>query len=105
MNTINVLVFPVGQPSYEKEIPSGLNAMQELVGGYIEMPTLLHMPGGYSLDVCCNEEGKLDGLPMNRKFRQDVLCGQFFVCRADKKGYTVSLTAEDVAAARKFFGE
>jgi hypothetical protein len=49
-------VFPVGGAPFQ------LAKLQELVGGYIEMPEL---PDGRTMIV--NETGKLDGLPKNEK--------------------------------------
>jgi len=44
------------------EVEKGLPPLQELVGGYIEMVRLNAFPG---LHGYINEEGKLNGLPVN----------------------------------------
>lgn len=64
------------------EIGSTLSDMQQAVGGYIE--------GFYPFEdpVCivCNEEGKLNGMNLNRAMRDedgdiyDIIAGPFFVC-------------------------
>ena len=67
------------------EIPDTLEAMQNLVGGYIEE----YMPFDDEVAIIVNEEGKLKGLPPNRaiftedgKQIVDVLVGDFFIVKA-----------------------
>lgn len=57
---IKVLVIEPGKNPEEREIDNTLEAMQEIVGGYIECVTLTT-----DLVVICNEEGRLLGLPYN----------------------------------------
>ena len=66
-------------------IDSSLEAMQQLVGGYIEE----YMPFEDEVAIICNEEGKVNGLTPNRavyeeKSREmlDIICGKFFVAYA-----------------------
>jgi hypothetical protein len=47
-----------------KEIDNTLEAMQEVVGGYIELVKL----GRQDIVLVCNEEGRVLGLPKNRGF-------------------------------------
>lgn len=96
---ITVLVFPVGAPPEVRDIDPGLESMQAVVGGYIQLVPLCGGP----LEVCCNEEGKLDELPYNRHFGDDILCGQFFVTKTGRSGNAQSLTAADVADATAYF--
>lgn len=57
---IRVLLFPVGKaPEWVAIDPHDLEAMQALVGGYIELVRL------GPVDLWCNEEGKLRALPPN----------------------------------------
>ena len=85
---IRVLYKPVGKPFEVREIPNTLEACQELVGGYIEPVTICT-----DLVLVCNEEGKIDGLPLNRALFAydsdpntrsvditDFICGTFFIC-------------------------
>ena len=66
------------------EIDDKLEAMQELVGGYIQE----YMPWEDEVAIICNEEGKMTGLPLNRGIRgddgqlQDIIAGDFFICYA-----------------------
>ncbi len=43
--------------------------------------------------ILCNEEGKLIGLEPNRRFREDVICGVFYVVSQDSEGDLTSLSA------------
>ena len=60
--TMRVVICEPGKLSRIAEIQSGLESLQQVVGGYIE-PYY-----GFEEEVCiiCNEEGKLIGLPPNR---------------------------------------
>lgn len=50
-------------------------------------------------DTCllCNEEGKLIGLPPNRRFFKDVICGVFYVTGQDKEGNLASIKGSALA--------
>ena len=50
-----------------KEIASGLESLQHEVGGYIEAIYPYKDPAA----LVCNEEGKLEGLPLNRALRDE----------------------------------
>ena len=72
-DAIQVLKVEPGKAPKIVTIPNTLEAMQQMVGGYIEVIPLD--------DVClvCNEEGKLMGLPGNRRLGNDVIAGTFFL--------------------------
>ena len=83
--TLRVLIVEPGKAPYEKEIPSGLAAMQNIVGGLIQTLYLFEEP----VALICNDEGKLLGLPMNRALWEphtgtlyDIVCGTFLLCGA-----------------------
>ena len=67
------------------EIDGSLESMQKLVGGYIE--TIYPFEDG-EISLVCNEEGKLEGLPLNRALYDsegeiyDIVAGSFFICSA-----------------------
>lgn len=72
-----------GKKAVVKEIDGSLEGMQKVVGGYIEAIYPFDDP----VALVCNEEGKLEGLAMNRALRHegaiyDVICGTFFLCLA-----------------------
>lgn len=66
------------------EIEDTLEAMQEIVVGYIEE----YMPFEDEVAIVCNEEGKVNGLPLNRavygkdKEILDIIAGKFFIAYA-----------------------
>lgn len=78
---MNVLVVEPYKEPYEKEIDPGLESLQHEVGGDIEVVYPFDDPIG----IICNEEGKLEGLPLNRSLRDedgeiyDILAGTFLV--------------------------
>lgn len=60
--TINVLLVEPNKYPKMVEVEDTLEAMQELVDGYIEE----YMPFEDEVAIICNDEGKLRGLPLNR---------------------------------------
>ena len=80
-STITVLVVEPGKEPYGKEIDSGLESLQHEVGGYIEAVYPFEEP----VAIVCNEEAKLEGLPLNRALRDDdgdiydIVAGTFMV--------------------------
>ena len=78
-----IVIRPNQQPSVET-IDSSLEAMQQIVGGYIEM----YMPWNDDAAIICNDEGKIRSFPPNRIIFDDdgepvdVIAGTFFLCRA-----------------------
>ena len=76
---IRVLKIEPGRPPEEVKMANTLEDLQEAVGGLIEVVTL-------DSDVCliCNDEGKLIGLPGNRRLRGDIIAGTFVIGRLVK---------------------
>ena len=66
-STIAVLIVEPGKEPYVKEIDSGLESLQHEVGGCIEAIYPYEDP----VALICNEEGKLEGLPLNRALRDE----------------------------------
>ena len=83
-NKLTVLLVPVGKTPRVVRIDDELEAMQDLVGGYIEE----YMPFEDEVALVCNEEGKMHGLDLNRAIYSengeimDIIAGDFFVCYA-----------------------
>jgi hypothetical protein len=108
--TIRVLVYRVGQAPVVEEISDSLDALQAIVGGYIEP-----VPLAPNILLICNERGKLDGLPFNRTvcvrgppFNRatcgvEGIVGDFFVVRTEGPEF-VSLRATDIVWAKEFIG-
>ena len=65
---INVLIKEPGKPCRPAKIPNRLKALQEIVGGYIEVVTITT-----DTAILCNEEGLVNSLPFNCE-----LCGHHF---------------------------
>lgn len=81
---ISVVLVEPGKYPKLVEIEDTLEAMQETVDGYIEE----YMPFDDEVAIVCNEEGKVNGLPLNRavygenKEILDVIAGKFFIAYA-----------------------
>ena len=77
-----------------------LEAMQEAVGGYIDIVGL-----DDNICILLNDEGKLIGLEGNRRIGSDIIVGDFFVCDSDEEGNLTSLSDEDLNTYTKLFYE
>ncbi len=96
---MKILVIEPGKCPEEREIGGSLEDMQQLVGGYIQVV----YPFPDEVALVCNEEGKLQGLPLNRALRDesgkiyDAISGTFFLCAApaDSENFE-SLTEEQM---------
>ena len=78
---MNVLVVEPLKKPYMKDIDSGLHSLQREVGGYIEAI----YPYEDKVGLVCNEEGKMEGLPLNRAIYSksgemfDIIAGTFLI--------------------------
>lgn len=78
---IAVLVVEPEKGPYIKKIDPGLKPLQREVGGDIQAIYPFPEP----VAIVCNENGKLDGLPLNRAIRDeggkayDIIAGTFLV--------------------------
>ena len=78
---LTVLCVKPGKKPACIEIEAGLDALQRAVGGYIEAVYPYEDP----VALIVNEEGKLNGLPLNRALRDedndiyDIVAGTFLV--------------------------
>ena len=99
-NKIRVLKIEPGLPPAVKEIGNDLASLQVEVGGLIEC---ISFPNGCV--VVCNEEGKLDGMPPNRRLGADIICGPFFVCDTTRNGDFSSLSKSKIAEYSNLFAE
>lgn len=81
---IVVLVVAPGEKPVLDTIDGSLESMQKIVGGYIEQ----YMPFEDEVAIICNEEGKINGLPLNRSIKNengeiiDIIAGTFIICYA-----------------------
>jgi hypothetical protein len=102
IKTLYVLCVEPGKAPEEKEIGADLKSLQAEVGGLIECVYLNDDPGTI---LVCNEEGKLNGMEMNRRLGDDIICGPFFLVRDNGEGDFASLTDRQVAEYKERFAE
>lgn len=99
---MRILKVEPGERPYEKEIENKLEDIQREVGGGLFQPLYL----GEDIVLCCNEEGKLNGMEPNRWLDdEDIVCGPFFLVGDDGSGDFVSLTDEQVKLCMEEFGD
>ena len=96
---LRILMVEPQKAPYEASIPHELTAMQQAVGGLIEV-----VRNGDGTLLVCNEEGKLLGMAGNRRIPGDVLAGPFFVV-GDAGETFRSLTEEELERYRERFAE
>jgi hypothetical protein len=100
---IRVLVCEVGKNAYEKTIKNSLEEFQGLVNGLIEPFDLDN-----NLTIICNEEGKINGLPLNRSVKDEaekiyeIIAGDFVVVGNSKDDFD-SLSDEQLEIAMEKF--
>ncbi len=96
---LRILYVEPGKPAYEAELGCDLRLLQKAVQGYIE-----HV---YLNDVIlvCNEEGKLKGMPPNRKLESgEIIADPFFLVGEAGEDY-VSLTDAQVQKYLQVFSK
>lgn len=80
-----------------EEIENTLEAKQKFVGGHIQCIRLTN-----EIDIVLNDEGKLEGLPYNRVWKDkngnilDILVGNVLACRHDCDGNFTSILDSDI---------
>lgn len=78
---MKVRLYEPGKPWRWIDIENDLHALQDVVGGYIEVLTI-----NPKAAIVCNEEGKIRGMVPNRKIYIhpkgyiDTICGPFIIC-------------------------
>lgn len=99
-NKIRVLKVKPNKHLEEFMLENELEAMQEAVGGYIDIVSL---EGGVC--ILLNDEGKLIGLDGNRRIGDDIIVGNFYVCGSNDEGDLVSLMDEEMEKYTDMFYE
>lgn len=100
--TIRVLIVAPCKAPYAAEIPSGLESLQEQVGGLIQA---LYID---DVALICNEKGKLIGLPWNRPLFDEegnlyeVIAGTFIVAGLTEDDFG-SLSDEQIERYTEMF--
>ena len=103
MEKIKVVMVEPNEEARIVEINSSLKDMQEAVGGYIET----YEPFEEEAVIVCNEEGKINGMPMNRVIKdkdgnvRDLICGPFFICYAPFESESFLSLSDEMAEKYK----
>ena len=99
---MKVLVLSNGELKI-KEIENTLENLQEIVGGYIEMPYLSKVFADNCIDIIINEEGKfIEGLKPeiavigNDGKVLDIVYGNCIFVSHDKNGETIELNNKQI---------
>src|SRR5699024_11341905 len=85
--TIRILKIEPQKLPFEKKINNDLEGIQGEVEGLFECI--------YLDDNCilvCNEEGKINGMELNRRVGNDIIAGPFFIVGVSEDGEYISLT-------------
>lgn len=85
---IRVVLLEPGKLARVADIDPSLEGMQKTVDGWIEAV----YPFEEEVCIVCNEEGKLNSMPLNRAIRcegqiTDIIAGPCFVCSCDKANF------------------
>lgn len=105
-NSLTVLVVAPGEKPKVETIDCGLESLQQQVGGYIEAVYPFEEPVG----LVCNEEGKINGMQLNRALRDDdnsiydIVSGTFLVVGLGEEDFC-SLTPEQIEKYSEHFAE
>lgn len=87
---MDVLIIEPEMAPRRASIDGDLASLQSLVGGLIEVIYPFADPVG----IICNEEGKLMGLPLNRRIRNhDIIAGTFVIAGLGEEDF-ISLSPE-----------
>lgn len=96
---MDILIIEPEKAPFKATISGDLKSLQDIVGGHIEAI----YPYDDPVALVCNEEGKLIGLPLNRKIEDyDIIAGTFFICGLGHEDFT-SLSPELLDKYQKKF--
>lgn len=104
LNLIQVVLCEPGKKARIATIDNTLASLQQIIGGYIEAVYPFDDP----VAIICNEEGKINGLELNRAMRDehgtlyDILAGAFLIVGLSEEDFA-SLTPEYLEKYRKLF--
>jgi len=96
-NKIRILIVEPNKEPYQKKIQNTLKDLQNIVNGYIEVLQLEH-----NVDIICNEEGKINGLPLNKVVDYDIIAGTFIIA-GHKDSETISLSRKQIKKYKEMF--
>ena len=102
--TIRVVLCEPGKCARVADIESSLEGLQAAVGG-----GLIEAVYPFDEPVCivCNEEGKLNGMTLNRSIKnngkvQDIIAGPFFICGCDTERFSGLTEKQQQTYLRQF---
>ncbi len=103
---IKVVLCEPGKLAKSATIEASLESYQKTVGGYIEA----YYPVEEPVCIVCNEEGKINGLPLNRAVYADpnrgemldIIAGTFFICDCSGENFG-SLSPEQLRRYTELF--
>ena len=102
---MQVLMIRPGQAPEPLELDGTLEAMQKLVGGYIQAI----YPWEDPVALICNDNGKAERLPLNRALMNpetgeifDIIAGDFFICGLGEEDFD-TLSPELMEKYRRLF--
>lgn len=101
---IKLLLLEPGKLARTAMIEASLEGMQKVVGGMIEP----YYPFEEHVCIVCNEEGKFNGMPLNRAVygehgeMLDIIAGPAFLCDCSGENFG-SLTEEQITRYKKKF--
>lgn len=105
MNPSNIKAYFMrsSYKGYWGEISNTLDAFQNYVGGVIQVIAINRV-----VDIICNEEGKVMGLPVNRAILDedgkpvDILVGDLVAVRHDEEGNFTDIHKSDMETITKY---
>ncbi|NLW15585.1 MAG: DUF3846 domain-containing protein [Erysipelothrix sp.] len=83
---------------YVAIIDNDSDVIKAMVGGYMELVSLSN-----TAEIICNEDGKLQNLPANRRLGNDILVGRFIIVGNDGGEYFSSLSNNDIKKYQEQF--
>lgn len=100
---LNVLLVKPNSLPEKHIIKNTLKEKQKLVYGLIEYT---YIQGCDDVAIICNEEGKINNLPINRDIGHDIIFGNFIIVGDDPElGEDRSLTETQIEKYSKLFGK
>lgn len=101
--TIRVVLLEPGKQARVADLDASLEGLQKAVGGWIEAV----YPFEEEVCLVCNEEGKLEGLPLNRAIRYegqitDIIAGPCFICSCNKANFGSLTKAQQMKYLKMF---
>lgn len=90
---MEVIYKPVGSPPFKMDIDKSLEQFQSMVGGYFEYVMVFQ-----DVAIVCNEEGRLNGMPLNCKILGQYFYGPIFFVGVGRNDWkSCKLSVEEVS--------